>query len=80
MGEGGQCSNDSGLCIDALANFFFNDVDPLWTRIVFTCCEHENDCYGLPEHVFSPWKCLGKSNGDFFIIKMMMFQIRFTHA
>lgn len=57
----GECSIDNGKCIDSLANFFFNDVDPFWTRIMFNCCEHENDCYGIPEHVFSPWKCLGKN-------------------
>ncbi|CAG5102203.1 Oidioi.mRNA.OKI2018_I69.chr1.g189.t1.cds [Oikopleura dioica] len=59
--EQGNCVNGNGRCIDALANFFFDSVDPAWTKLIFTCCEHENDCYGFPEQVFSPWKCLKKN-------------------
>ena len=27
---------------------------------LFECCEHEEKCIGLPDHVYSPWNCLGK--------------------
>ena len=27
---------------------------------MFECCEHEGESLGFPEHVYSPWKCLGK--------------------
>jgi len=51
---------DQEKCISAVGNFFFNSKDYRYTRRLFECCEHEQQCDGLPSHIYSPWQCLGK--------------------
>jgi len=55
----GSCDKDA--CITSVGNFFFgNDHDFTHTRRLFECCEHEDSCAGFPDHIYAPWKCLGK--------------------
>ena len=58
-----QCKKAS--CVSAVGNFFFgNNGEFRFTRQVFECCEHSDNCFGYPGHVYSPWNCLEKGLSD----------------
>jgi len=45
-------------CIPAVAGFFYGSESFKYTKPFFECCEHQENCRGIPPEVYSPWTCL----------------------
>ena len=47
-------SNHSETCqFNSSRNNFYKYLQ------VFSCCENEHSCVGLPQSIYSPWRCIG---------------------